>query len=319
MSSNYKSSFYHGIMFHHFHDNKFHLRGQGSIDSSEFRKIINFIGKKNILSPEEFIHKLENKNLKKTDLCLTFDDALKCQHNIALPVLKDFKLKAFFFIYTSIFTKNPNMLEFHRFFRMNYYKKVDEFYDEFFGDEYLQKYLRFLNKKKIIRLFKTYKKKFPFYTFNDVKFRILRDYILNKKSFDKIMMSLFKKKRFNYKSLKSKLFMSKSDISNLCNSGNLIGLHSHSHPYQMQNLNYNNQKKEYKKNEKFLKKIVGKNIISMSHPSGSYNNNTIKILKKMNIEIGFKQIMTIDKNMKKINNSNLEIARQDHSYFKKRI
>ena len=74
------------------------------------------------------------------------------------------------------------MLEFHRFFRMNYYRKVDEFYDDFFGDKYLQKYLKFLNKNKIIYLFKTYKKKFPFYTFNDIKFRVLRDHILNKKS-----------------------------------------------------------------------------------------------------------------------------------------
>ena len=52
----------------------------------------------------------------------------------------------------------------------------------------------------------------------------------------------------------------------------------------------------------------------MSHPSGSYNHDTLKILKNLGIELGFKQIMTIEpeKNMKKINNSFLEIARQEH-------
>ena len=49
------------------------------------------------------------------------------------------------------------------------------------------------------------------------------------------------------------------------------------------------------------------------------NNLTIleKILKKLGIELGFKEIMTIEpkKGMKKINNSSLEIARQDHSHI----
>ena len=51
------------------------------------------------------------------------------------------------------------------------------------------------------------------------------------------------------------------------------------------------------------------------------NNLTIleKILKKLGIELGFKEIMTIKpkKGMKKINNSSLEIARQDHSHIMK--
>ena len=53
----------------------------------------------------------------------------------------------------------------------------------------------------------------------------------------------------------------------------------------------------------------------MSHPCGSYNYNTLRILKELGIELGFKQIMTIEpeKGMKKINNSSLEIARQDHA------
>ena len=59
----------------------------------------------------------------------------------------------------------------------------------------------------------------------------------------------------------------------------------------------------------------------MSHPCGSYNLDTLEILNGLGIELGFKQIMTIEpeKGMKKINNSFLEIARQDHSGILKRI
>ena len=47
----------------------------------------------------------------------------------------------------------------------------------------------------------------------------------------------------------------------------------------------------------------------MSHPSGSYNDDTLKILKELGVELGFKQIMSIEpkKGMKKINNSSLEM------------
>ena len=59
----------------------------------------------------------------------------------------------------------------------------------------------------------------------------------------------------------------------------------------------------------------------MSHPCGSYNNNTLSILRELGIQLGFKQIMTLEKEkgMTKINNSPLEIARQDHSEIYKKI
>ncbi len=47
----------------------------------------------------------------------------------------------------------------------------------------------------------------------------------------------------------------------------------------------------------------------MSHPCGSYNSHTLKILKNLGVVIGFKQIM----NNKKTNSSQYEICRQDHS------
>ena len=49
MYFNTKNNFYHGIMFHNFHDNKLHKQGQGSISKDEFCKLIKFIGRENIL------------------------------------------------------------------------------------------------------------------------------------------------------------------------------------------------------------------------------------------------------------------------------
>ena len=41
-------------MFHHFHDNSIHKKGQGSIDKNNFL-IIKFIGRDNILAASDFI------------------------------------------------------------------------------------------------------------------------------------------------------------------------------------------------------------------------------------------------------------------------
>ena len=60
--------------------------------------IINTL-KKRILNADEWIEKSKNKRLSNKDLCITFDDNLKSQYDIAIPVLKKYNLKAFFFIY----------------------------------------------------------------------------------------------------------------------------------------------------------------------------------------------------------------------------
>ena len=48
MYFNKKNNFFHGIMFHHFHDGNIHKKSQGSIDRDDFYKMLNFIGRKNI-------------------------------------------------------------------------------------------------------------------------------------------------------------------------------------------------------------------------------------------------------------------------------
>jgi peptidoglycan/xylan/chitin deacetylase (PgdA/CDA1 family) len=302
-------------MFHHFHDEIKHKKGQGSITNESLFKIIKFIGRKNILNADIFFEKLKEKKLKKTDVCFTFDDGLKSQFDIALPVLEEMKIKSFFFVYTSLFEKKPDNLEIFRYFRMNYFEKVNDFYKIFY--EVTGKNLKnffYKNQKKI----KSQKIKFPEYSIEDIKFRIIRDEFLNKYEYEKIMFTLMKEKKFHYKNLYPSLFFNVKNLRQLNNLGHLIGLHSHTHPTVMEKLPYDDQKNEYKKCLNKISLLLNKpknQIKYMSHPCGSYNNYTLEILKNLGIELGFKQIMNIEpeRKMKTINNSFLEIARQDHS------
>jgi len=308
-------------MFHHFHDDGIHIKSQGSIDKDDFYKMINFIGKNNILDAEIFFEKLKNKKLKETEVCITFDDALKCQIDIALPVLEELKIKSFFFVYTSVFEQKPDNLEIFRYFRVNYFKNINEFYKSFY--KVLDKDLKIFFDENNDKISST-KDKFPFYSIEDIKFRLVRDNFLNKTKYEEIMFLMIKEKNLNYKETYKKLFFQKDDLKKLDNLGHLVGLHSHSHPTLLEKLNYDEQKHEYEKCLSSISNILDKpknEIKYMSHPCGSYNNDTLEILKKLGVELGFKQIMTIEreKGMKKLNNSYLEIARQDHALIYKKM
>ncbi len=308
-------------MFHHFHDDGIHTKGQGSIDKDDFYKMINFIGRNNILDANIFYEKFKNNKLKNNEVCLTFDDALKCQIDIALPVLEDLQIKSFFFAYTSMFQGKVDNLEFFRYFRMNYFKNVDEFYNNFYKvlDDDLNSF--FENNRFIIEQTKI---RFPHYSISDIKFRLVRNNFLTKIQYEEIMFLMFKEKQFNPYDFSKKLFFEKSDLQTLNHLGHIVGLHSHNHPTQLEKLSYDEQNNEYVKCLSLISDILNKpknEIKSMSHPCGSYNQDTLQILKNLGIELGFKQIMTIEpeKGMKKINNSFLEVARQDHADILRRM
>ena len=321
MYFNNNNNFFHGIMFHHFHDNEIHIKSQGSIDKNDFYKIINFIGRENILDADIFFEKFKQNKLKNNEVCLTFDDAIKCQIDIALPILEELKIKSFFFVYTSMFEGKPDNLEIFRFFRTKYFNNINEFYDNFYKvlDKDIKSFFE-KNRNKI----KEKKMKFPFYTIEDIKFRLVRDVFLTKSQYDENMFKMIKQKNLNYKEFYKMLFFQKSDLQKLNNLGHLIGLHSHNHPTLLEKLNLDEQKNEYEKCLSLISSILSKpknEIKYMSHPCGSYTNDTLEVLKELGIELGFKQIMTIDteKGMSKVNNSFLEIAREDHSNILKRM
>ncbi|SVC60861.1 uncharacterized protein METZ01_LOCUS313715, partial [marine metagenome] len=259
----------------------------------------------NLITPNEFTQKVVNKSIKEFDICLTFDDSLKCQFDIIYPELEKRKLKAFFFVYSGAFSENPPLLEFFRDFRLNFFRNVDEYYELFFETircTHSEQYSAFLINYK-----PDYLSSFPFYTNNDKKYRFLRDTVLFDKYFD-VVLSMMKEKDYSISSKKEYLFMSTDNLKKLHESGHSIGLHSHSHPTIIQSLSYKNQLEEYTKNYEFIYSITNEKISSMSHPCGNYNDDTLKILKKLGINVGFRSSL-VPSNIR----SALEIPREDHT------
>lgn len=314
----YPNQIEHGIMFHHFHDER-HPKGQGSISQADLEALLNFIGLHRILTPSEWLERLEENKLSKEDLCLTFDDALLCQFEIALPVLESYHLRAFWFVYSSIFEGHAGKMEAYRFFRTNFFQNINDFYDLFFrkvfSSEFSKSVEEVLEEEEIRKQIEL----FPFYSVNDAKFRLIRDRALGKQNYERIMDEIIKECGINMLDLSRNLWMSDDNLRYLTDSGHIVGLHSYFHPMLVADLSYEEQLEEYKKNYLHLKEVCGRNPVAMSHPSNSYNENTIKILKYLGIRCGFRSNMFPKKEGGRINPNRFEIARQDHSNIMKML
>lgn len=302
----------HGVMFHHFW-NDVHMYGQGAITSTEFEDIIKYLGPERILKPREWISKHKSGTLSKHDLCITFDDALKCQYDIAKPVLDKYNIKAFFFVYSSPLNGNVVPLEIYRHFRHSCFSSINDFYEVFFKTIDLTEYKDKVNKALVNFDVKEYLSGFDFYTEADRKFRFIRDSALGQDLYNEIMEEMIRGHNIDKNELLKLLWMSEGDVKTLADEGHEIGLHSYDHPTCLMKLSFQKQREQYQNNKIHLENLLNIKITSMSHPCNSYSSKTIDILKDLNIEIGFRA------NMAEGFPGIYELPREDHIIIHKKI
>ncbi len=312
----YRSTFPHGLMFHYFHDEDSSGKGQGAILAKEFETLLHYVGIENILSPDHWLYKLENRQLEEKDLCITLDDGLSCQYRICLPILEKYNLKAFWFVYSSVFEGELGKLDIYSFFRSSYFSRIDDFYNRFFkkfeSTEFVTENNEFEKYKSVLL------KRFPFYSFNDVKFRFARDKILNKKEYEQLMDKLIEEKGVKLDQIAQDLWLDCDDLKALSDKGHYIGLHSYDHPIRLSQLYYDEQLEQYSKNFDHIYQTTNNRVAAMSHPCNSYNDDTLKILSKMGITCGFLSNMYPSQNGKH-NISSLEMNREDCTNILDRI
>jgi hypothetical protein len=174
-------------MFHHFHDPD-HLPGQGSIDANELDEMLDLVSNGfDLIGAEEWEDRVRSGRLEPTQICLTFDDALLSQFDVAAPVLKKRNMTGFFFVYSSVFQAGIEPLEVYRAFRMNHFTDIEDFYANFFevidGSPHESK----VNSAMVDFVPAEYLKNQPFYSDGDRKFRYVRDRVLGPESYYDVM------------------------------------------------------------------------------------------------------------------------------------
>ncbi|RRD92130.1 polysaccharide deacetylase [Clostridiales bacterium COT073_COT-073] len=302
----------HGIMFHYFHDQGLHIPAQGSISATKMNDILNYYQAQgyHLLNAKDWREKALNHHLKDNQICITFDDGLKAQFEIAASVLKARKLTAFYFIPTYFLSEDcRHNLEVYRHFRSSQFDNIEQFYQAFFKG-LLQNQAQFSQDlTQHLETFKTldYLKEFPFYTDDDRRFRYIRDIALSEREYHWYMEMMMQVHHYQPEKYYSLLWMSASDIKALDRDENIIGLHSHHHPTNLQNYPYQYQYQDYSQNKNILEDIIGHKISSVSYPCNSYNQDTLQIMSQLGVDLGFRS------NMQSGFSSLLEIGRQDNA------
>ncbi len=296
----------HGLMFHHFHD-AVHPPIQGSISAEGFCELLDFVGRSRILPAEDWRCRAESGRLRDGELCLTFDDNLRCQYDIALPVLEAYGLTAFWFVYTSPLEGVAETLEVHRHYRNTAFADVDEFYAAFFaalatspwGAEAEAALAGFDPAGYLAEL--------AFYSDADRRFRFARDRILGPERYDETMVVMMRRSGYDVADAATRLWMGAGDLRRLASGGHVIGLHSHSHPTDLKALPADAQAREYARNAEVLRAEVGVAADSMAHPTNSYGPETLALLHRQGVRLGFRA------NLALAEYGPLEHPRRDHA------
>ena len=275
-----------GIMFHHFHGTHFN-KSQGSISEDDLEKIIKSLSAYQIVSPEEWFFNHRNKKFKGNEICITFDDNLKCQYDIALPVLDRYSIKAFWFIYTSPFNGVLERLEVYRKFRHSCFDEMQEFYDEFFRvfkRDYKAEYQKFITESSIPR---SYLIHCDYLSESDRKFRYLRDEVLGRTEYFKLMDGLMDDSGVEITEFSADLWMDVSNVQQLSSSGHYVGLHTHSHPTKLSGLEKAEQYSEFNENQKIIYQITNRKALAASFPNNSFSSTTLEVLSELGVEVNF--------------------------------
>lgn len=276
----------YSIMFHYFHNHQCYKKVQGSFSADELTSIIHS-DEYNILSPIEWLEKFSLGKLRSNDVFLSFDDGLKEQFDIAVPILNQNNIKALFNIYTEpIFENKLSVIEKYRYIRNYEFDSLNDFYLYFF-EKVSQGYNIDIDKLDV----GNYLSDFKFYSKSDIVFRFIRDVLL-KKEFHSVMQEISAELRIDDSQLLEKIYMNKHDVIELQNTGHLIGLHSHSHSTLMNTFDYESSLYEYSKNKKFLESLTNAGIIVAGYPLGKYNSESIKALKKIGVKYAFESKRT---------------------------
>jgi peptidoglycan/xylan/chitin deacetylase (PgdA/CDA1 family) len=296
----------YGVMFHHFHGGD-HARSQGSMSAAELADMIDHLGRERVLPAREWMARAEGETLGDTDLCLTFDDNLRCQYDVALPVLADLGLTAFWFVATGVLEGRLERLEIYRRFRETRFAEMQAFYGAFFGaldaSPYGEETRRALAGVDTDRHLAEY----PFYTPADRRFRYVRDEVLGPARYEAIMDALIAASGETLDGLASGLWMDEACLRRLHGEGHVIGLHSHTHPTRIDRLSADEQRGEYELNRSCLRRLLGESPRSMSHPCNAYNETTLGILRQIGVTVGFRA------NMARPTTGVFEYPREDHA------
>lgn len=282
------------------------------LEFSDFRKQIIYFKKNfNILSNNQFIEILNSRKIpKKKSILLTFDDGYRDHFEYVFPFLKKQDVPAAFYP-PVMCVKNKSVLDVNKIhFILEKEKNRDKILNLIFlyVKKILNKNLQQIGIDKI-NLSSRYDDKKTILIKRLLQHHLPLPY--RKKITDKIFKDIV---NYSEEEFSKILYMNKNNLLELYKNNFSIGSHGYNH-YWWEKINKNEQEIEIKKSINYFKKIkVFDKNFSVCYPHGSYNLQTLKLLKKYKIKFALTARVgsVSEKNIKRA----YELPRFDTNDFK---
>jgi len=295
-------------MFHRFRASADAGDAQGSLTPEEFEMILLDVGLKNILSPAEWMERLDNGGLQYRHVCITFDDGLKCQADYALPILQKFDLRAFWFIYSCVFEGQPVRGEIYSHV-LGRIGALSSLLGEF-TKRCPPSMLALLRTPEFDGYAARMHEGAPFYSAEDIEYRFLRNRADQRACFEQLMDTILREHGFDLDELARQLWMTNADLEMLTKAEHHVGLHSYDHPYVIADLTLEEQRVQYGRNFAHIAAVTGRAPQAVSHPLNSYNQDSLAVLQELGIRVGFRANLS-PAPRGGVNTGPLELARED--------
>ena len=286
------------VMYHYVRDLKNsrypNIKG---LDIEKFKKQINFFKKNyNFIRMEDLIEYYKSPNEKKLpekSILLTFDDGYKDHYTYVLPILLENNIQGSFYIPTKCF-QDKKVLDVN---------KIHFILESCIGEEekVLSEIKEYLETNKDSRISLSYDDYFQEYAVasrfdkKEVIFiKRMLQVALPEDYREKIVEQLFKKyvcsienKIISERAFWEELYLTPEQIRAMEKLGMHIGFHSHNHVW-LDSLKKEEQEFQIKSSINYFKEIgIDTKKMTISYPYGGYNEETIELMKKYNIPLGF--------------------------------
>lgn len=229
------------------------------VTPSNFKKQLEFLKTTGtFITPKQLLEDYEN--ILKSDenyYLVTFDDGLKEQYNLALPILQELNIDAIFFINSINYLEKEVSLV-HK-IHMVRSEVSPETIIRYFKSNELNTELNIAETNKAIN---HYKYDEP----EAAKLKYLLNFKLDKVAVENVIDFIFKS-AFNESRVADDLYLSIEQLRNLA-SLNMLGSHTHSH-LPLGSLNESDIYQEISNTKNFLNTITSTNIEFISYPYGS--------------------------------------------------
>ena len=286
------------VMYHYVRDLKNsrypNIKG---LDIEKFKKQIKFFKENyNFIRMEDLIEYYKSPNEKRLpekSILLTFDDGYKDHYTYVLPVLLENDIQGSFYIPTKCF-QDKKVLDVN---------KIHFILERCIGEEekVLSEIKEYLETNKDSRISLSYDDYFQEYAVasrfdkKEVIFiKRMLQVALPEDYREKIVEQLFKKyvcsienKIISERAFWEELYLTPEQIRAMEKLGMHIGFHSHNHVW-LDSLKKEEQEFQIKSSINYFKEIgIDTKKMTISYPYGGYNEETIELMKKYNIPLGF--------------------------------